>query len=497
MSTLPASAGRPAAAGPSRGVGAAILLGSAALIGAAYADLAPVVVLGAVTVLLWAILTQRFFLRWRSLLVALIGVILFIPIGRYALPGALPFEMEPYRVMVGLLVIIWVACLLVQREVRYRPSGLALPLGMVAFGLLLSVGTNAERVHSLGVETEVIKGLTFFGSFIVVLLFVSSSIGSRADLDAVLKALVGGGAIVALLAVIESRTGLTPFDSIDRLIPILDYAGDITTLEARGGEFRALGSAQHPIALGASLALLLPLGVYLGRRYRGWIWWAASGALALGVLTTVARTATLMLVVELIVLLILKPRVMFRLWPYALPFLVVVHTAVPGTLGSLKSSFFPTGGLIAEQQAGAGTYGSNRLADLGPGIKEWKKTPHFGQGFGTRITQRSDPKWNSPILDNQWLGWLLETGWVGMAGLLWLFFRSVRRLGRASKKDDSDYGWLLASLAASITAMGIGMTTFDAFGFIQVAILLFIVLGIGAAALRLASVPPRSHAAAH
>src|SRR5688500_17105209 len=241
MSTLPASAGRPAAAGPGRGVGVAILLGSAALIGAAYADLAPVIVLGAITVLLWAILTQRFFLRWRSLLVALIGVILFIPIGRYARPGALPFDMEPYRVMVGLLVIIWIACLLVQREVRYRPSGLALPLGMVAFALLLSVGTNAERVHSLGIETEVIKGLTFFGSFIVVLLFVSSSIGSRADLDAVLKALVGGGAIVALLAVIESRTGLTPFDSIDRLIPILDYAGDITTLEARGGDFRALG----------------------------------------------------------------------------------------------------------------------------------------------------------------------------------------------------------------------------------------------------------------
>jgi O-antigen ligase/polysaccharide polymerase Wzy-like membrane protein len=204
------------------------------------------------------------------------------------------------------------------------------------------------------------------------------------------------------------------------------------------------------------------------------------------VLTTVARTATLMLMVELIVFIILKPKVMFRLWPFALPFLVVVHVAVPGTLGSLKSSFFPSGGLIAEQQSGAGTYGSNRLADLGPALKEWKKTPHFGQGFGTRITQRSDPKWNSPILDDQWLGWLLETGWLGFVALLWLFFRSVRRLGRAARKDDSDHGWLLASLAASITAMGIGMITFDAFGFIQVAILLFIVFGVGAAAVRLA-----------
>jgi O-antigen ligase len=176
---------------------------------------------------------------------------------------------------------------------------------------------------------------------------------------------------------------------------------------------------------------------------------------------------------------------MCRLWPWALPFLIVVHFAVPGTLGSLKTSFFPRGGLIAEQQSGAGTYGSNRLADVGPSLQEWKQSPYLGRGFGTRITQRGDPKWNSPILDNQWLSWLLETGIAGALALAWLFTRSIRRLGRAAMRDQGDDGWLLATLTASLAAFAVGMLTFDAFAFTQAVIVVFAILGLGGATLRL------------
>ena len=302
-----------------------------------------------------------------------------------------------------------------------------------------------------------------------------------------LKSIVVCGAVLGLLTIIESRTGFTPFDSLGRVIPILQFQGEITTLEARGGDFRALGSAQHPIALGALLALLVPVAFYVARRYGTRLWWMAAALIAIGVLTTVARTATLMLMVEVLVLLALKPRVMLKLWPWALPFLVVVHFAAPGTLGSLKTSFFPKGGLVAEQQSGAGTYGSNRLADLGPALEEWRHHQYFGQGYGTRISDRTNPKVNSPILDNQWLGWLLETGLVGVGVLLWLVLRATYRFGRASRGDPSDHGWLLASLAASVLAFAIGMLTYDAFAFTQTVIMFFVLLGVGAAALRLQS----------
>jgi O-antigen ligase len=307
------------------------------------------------------------------------------------------------------------------------------------------------------------------------------------------KMLVGGGAIVAFLTLYESRAQYNVFDHLQQFIPLLrfDEPPDVGN-DGRG--YRAYASAQHPIALGAALALLVPLSIYLGRRYRSKLWWAAAAALALGVLTTVARTATLMLMIEVVMLIVLKPKVMFRLWPWAIPMLAVVHIAVPGTIGALKDSFFPKGGLIAEQSQNAGTYGSGRVADLGPGLQEWKKTPYFGQGFGTRITDRNNPHYNAPILDNQMLGWLLETGIIGMAALLWLFFRSIRRLSRAARRDPTEHGWLMASLAASILAFLIGMATYDAFAFTQVVILLFMFMGIGCAALRLKT-PPEEIAA--
>jgi O-antigen ligase len=96
-----------------------------------------------------------------------------------------------------------------------------------------------------------------------------------------------------------------------------------------------------------------------------------------------------------------------------------------------------------------------------------------------------NPKFNAPILDNQWLGWMLETGLLGIAALLWLVMRATWRFGKAGRADPSDHGWLLASLSASIFAFGIGMLTYDAFAFTQTVIMMFVLLGVGAAALRL------------
>ena len=60
---------------------------------------------------------------------------------------------------------------------------------------------------------------------------------------------------------------------------------------------------------------------------------------------------------------------MKRLWPVLIPALVLVHVAIPGTLGTLKESFAPPGGLLAEQQvvSGGGVQpGGGRLADIAP-----------------------------------------------------------------------------------------------------------------------------------
>jgi polysaccharide biosynthesis protein PslJ len=197
----------------------------------------------------------------------------------------------------------------------------------------------------------------------------------------------------------------------------------------------------------------------------------------------VSRTGVLMLLVVALVFLWLRPRETVRFWPALVVALVVIKLLLPGTLGAIKQSFLPAGGLVAQQKAQPGESGSGRLADLGPALHEWRQQPLLGEGYGTRVVDSDVSRLTANILDDQWLGTLLETGAVGLLGWLWLFVRAVRRFGREAKRDESDRGWLLVSLAAGTAAFAVGMLTYDAFAFVQVTFLLFIFIGLGSALL--------------
>jgi O-antigen ligase len=251
----------------------------------------------------------------------------------------------------------------------------------------------------------------------------------------------------------------------------------------RGARLRAYGPAQSPIALGALFVMLIPVAVYLGKRTGRRIWYGAAALIVMGTLATVSRTPVIMLLVVALGYWRFRRTEIKKLWPLIVPLLLAIHVALPGTLGSMKGAFFPQGGLVKEQAAGAGTYGSGRIADLGPGLQEGAQHITLGQGFGTRITDRTEKNVNAPILDDQWLGTFLETGLFGIAAWLALFVSFYRRMMRAARSDDSPRAWLLAGLAISMTAYAVSMVTYDTFSFIQVTILAFFQIGFGAAAL--------------
>jgi polysaccharide biosynthesis protein PslJ len=402
-------------------------------------------------------------------------MILFVPIRRYRFPGDLPFELEPYRVLVASIVAFWILSLLSDSRVRLRPSGFDGPLFLMLVAVLGSVAVNVARYRAY--ESNVLKAITFFLSFLLVFYFVVSVIRTRASMNALIKVLVGGGAVVALLAVVEARAGFSPFTRLDSVFPILEPVSGDTAID-RGGATRALGPAEHPIALSAALVMLVPLAIYLVRM-AGARWWLAFTALLLGVLATASRTGIVMLIVVAVVFLALRPRETKRLWPLLVPLVVLTHFAVPGTLGSLKQAFLPEGGLIQQQQSGEfGCDSSGRLADIGPTLEEVSRKPFFGYGYGTRVTTGKDS--NACVLDNQWLGTLVDVGLVGALAWLWLFLAVLRRLGRVAREDRSRNGWLLVAVTASITAYAVGMATYDALGFTQVTLLLFVVLAVGA-----------------
>ena len=416
-------------------------------------------------------------LRWRSLLGAIVLVILFIPIRRYTMPGNLPFSLEPYRILVALVALVWVTSLLIDSRVRLRRTGLEGPLGLFVVSALLSELFNPSRAGAL--TTEVVKKLSFFASFFIVLYFIRSVIRTQADMDFIAKLFVTGGVTVAVLTAIESRTGFNAFNHLQGIVPLLHFDG-LSWSDINRYTLRAYGSAQHAIAMGAGLVLLIPLAVYLVKRTGQARWRFAIAFLLVGTLATRSRTSILMLLTLGIVYCVLRWDAMKRLWPLVIPLVLAAQLALPGTIGSIKASFFPQGGLVAQQSAGAGGYGSGRIADLGPGLHEWWQRPVFGEGFGTRITDRADG--NALILDNQWLGTLLETGIVGVVAWIWLFGRFVRKLGYEARRDHTALGWLFTGLAAAISAYAVSMFFYDAFSFIQEVFILFILLGIGSAA---------------
>jgi polysaccharide biosynthesis protein PslJ len=486
-------------------VAATVVLVSIAAIAGAALDVLPakaLIPLAVMTSLLAA--THKSVLRWRSLFMLLIAVILFIPIRRYILPASLPFQLEPYRLLVAFIAFGWLTSLLIDPRVSIRSTGYELPLAVFLGAAVMSLVLNPDRVSE--VAPVLTKALMFFVSYLVVMYIVPSVIRTLSDIDKLLKVLVAGGAVVAVSAVYESRTGYNVFDHLSKVLPFLKIGaipfadGEDPTGTSRGGTDRAYASAQHPIALGAAFAILLPLGPYLYRRTTNRLWLVATALLLVGVFTTVSRTGFVMVITSLIVFLVLRGRQVRRYWPALIPALAVIHFAVPGTLGSVVNAFFPKGGLVAQEHKNA--VGSGRLATLGPVLStEFAPRPLFGDGFETRVIKDDGAvKANAPILDDQWAGVLVEVGIVGALGLLWFFARIIRRLGSRGRADESDEAWLAVALCAAITAYVVGMFTYDAFSFIQVTFLSFILLGLSASVLRLrqhAHAPARvRHAAA-
>ncbi len=482
---LPAPGGTPAERGGRThaewALWIALTLALALLLAGARTDGKATPILLAVVLGLVIVAYQQTLLAWKTMLGLILVVILFIPIRRYTVGSSLPIELEPYRIIIALVFACWFCALAADPAVRWRKTGIEAPIVALLVAMLLSMVANIGRVNAVG--AMVIKNFTFFLSYLLMVYFIASIVRARHDLDRIIKLLVSGGAVVAVASLVEWKTSTNFFGWYSHVMPFLHYV-DEGVAQARGSGVRARGSAQHPIALSAALVMLVPLAFYLYQRYQKLIWIAAAGFLTLGALSTGSRTGTTMLVALLVSFLCIRPRETVRLLPWLLPALVVIQVAMPGTLGTMKSMLNPSYVIKEQSYDQGGTAG--RVADLGPALDRWSQKPFFGTGFGTTVADPNASKHSeSQILDDQWLGSLLEIGAVGVLALLALWVGAVRRLNRWAKRArDPNDRWLATSLAASIIAFAVGMLTFDAFAFIQVTFFAFVILGFAAVVTR-------------
>jgi hypothetical protein len=429
-------------------------------------------------------------LSWAGAISFLVLVVWAVPIKTYRLPVNLPFSLEIYRLVLIVFLGAWLVGI-VTGALGVSAVGMSKPLVLLGAVGVLSIIANTTALSRAGLESQAIKSLTYFLSFLVAYVLVCSTITSLGAAELVVRSLVVGATAVAVAAVYEARTGYDVFNHLHQWFPFLQPTHAIKAAAKRGTRLRVRASAQHPIALGAALTMAMPLAVYLASRARetlGRLFWAASAVLLLvGALVTVSRTVALMLLAMAIVTLILRRQIVARYWPAALVLLAAVHIAAPHTLGSFYHSFLPHSGLVQSQTGRSGYVGSGRIADIRPGLRSWKQAPLFGHGLGTGKTSGTnqpgtivDPKTGAPIIfDDQYLNSLVSIGFLGLVGLLWFVWGAVGRLMRGARRLDAGPGDLVAACAVACAGFGASMLTFDAFSFVQCTLIFFVVAALG------------------
>jgi hypothetical protein len=368
--------------------------------------------------------------------------------------------------------------------------------GEIAFGgmerpLVVLVGvailTQIVNYHALS-EAEpggALKSLSYFLSFVVVFVVVSSVVKTLQDAENMIKALVVGALGVALFAAYEARTGYNVFSHLQEWIPVLER--DFREQSSlRGGRQRVRASAQHPIALAAALMMMVPFAIYLASRARSRsgiaVWAGASVVIALGALTTISRTAVLMGIAMAAAALWLRPRVVVRFWPLLIVLPIATHVVAPGVLGGLYNSLFPRQGLVTQLSGREGLSGSGRFDDIDPAFALWQEAPFVGHGIGTSVTTENDPeRVAAPIIfDNQYLLTLVQTGAVGLLALVWFVVSASRKLVRGARARAPDGTTdLLAACCVSVIGFGAGMLAFDALAFVQATLIFFMIAAVG------------------
>lgn len=436
-------------------------------------------------------------LTWRTGIVALVLIIWLVPMKDYRLPVDLPFQLEVYRLLIVALMLIWVIAA-AARGGKLRAGGhgrAAFFLGAATIGALL---VNINAIRDAGLQTDALKSVSFSLSFLLAFVLVCSTLETIRDVDAVVKALVVGAAIVAVAAIYEARAYYNYFTDLGDWIPFLDYQARDEEQRIRGVRLRVRASAQHPIALSAVLAMCIPLALHLARRAatkaRRWLWLLTAFVILTAGLATLSRTVVVMLVAMTALGLFVRKREVLRLWPVLLAIPLLVPVLAPGALRELHAAFTPEGGLVSEQEVRAGEQGSGRVADLGPGLRRWLEHPVLGPGPGTGATRDDattggatsvggNPGGLAPgtgtIFDNQYMLSLVTIGAVGLAAVGWFVWGAVVKLTRAARRSRDEWGDLVAACAVSCVGFAIGMFTFDAFAFVQVTLVFYVIAALG------------------
>ncbi|MFP3901993.1 MAG: O-antigen ligase family protein [Acidimicrobiia bacterium] len=415
---------------------------------------------------------------WRpdatALLSAYLVLLLLIP-ARLVVPSVGGAGRPALLLGLGLLGV-WA----VSRVVPYlttrgpNPVRRALMIYVLVYALTYALGYARQLPVAERLSAD--RSLFATASLLGVALLAADGIRSRERLDTLLGRLVSLGSVVAVFGILQFMFGIDIAGMIK--IPGLVLNAEIIGIGERGapGFRRVAGTAGHPIEFGVVMGMLLPLAVHRAlhprTRTEGWLRGAQIGALVLGVAFSISRSGAIALMVGLLVLGISwAPELKAKALVVAVAAMVLLRGAVPGLLGTFRSLFLNIGSDPSIQ---------GRQDDYPYAFSLVEQRPWFGRGPGTYLPEQY------VVLDNQVLGTLVSTGYVGLCAffLLYLMGTSVaRRVARRGATDESRH--LAQAMMATVTAALVVTFTFDAFAYALYTGILFLTLGCAGALWRL------------
>jgi hypothetical protein len=305
-------------------------------------------------------------------------------------------------------------------------------------------------------------------------LAVCDGVRSAERLDFLLKVVVVGGALIAVIGVLQFMAGLDLTKYL--VLPGLRYTSEGGVVDARNSLIRVASTTGHPIEFGVVCSMLLPLGAHFGfqARERGEAalrWWICTLLIGMGLMFSVSRSAMLGLASIVIVLLCGWPaRRKLQALIGGVVFLGLTKVFIPGLLGTLYGLFANFGSDNSVQ------YRTHRY-----GIAEAEISKHLwlGRGIGTWYV----PKYVA--FDNQWILSTLETGVIGIAALAAMFLLAIYSALRARHlSTDPSARDLGLTLTACLVVPVLAAATFDLLSFGTVTGLSFLLIGAAGSLLR-------------
>lgn len=426
--------------------------------------------------------------RFDAVTALTIFLVALIVIPSSLIVGPLGQAGTPAQVIGMITFAVWLVAAIGTAPRGRRPRE---PIRIFAWLFTVAVGISYVAANSRAMFSAEARsadaGLLLICSWMGILLLAMDRIPSRERLDVLLRRLAVLAGALATLGLLQFATK-EPFTNYLQ-IPGLTQNASLSSLYGRGGLTRPAGTAVHPIEFGAVLTMALPITLHyaFADTHRSLLRrWFPVVAIAFAVPISLSRSAVLSVLVVLCFMMPMWPRlVRRRAYVAILAVCAAVYVLVPGLIGTITNLFTH----ISSDSSAQSRTGSFALAYDFIG-----RSPLIGRGFLTFL-----PDYR--ILDDQYLGLLIDTGILGLSAFLGLLASGVIGGVRLKKVcTDRTDGRLAVALAASVASAMASFALFDGFSFPMSASLLFLILGCVGALRRLVPVgrsgaPTRSAAA--